>query len=217
MNNNPFEQARIQQLLSGYGPEEPPRLNLDFGDYLSILWRLDCCPEQPRRARYYRRCLHALSKALDIQGRTVCRLVEQTEPGDLYRQMPNLPYRSTTHLIDASDRKAAIAQLIELRSDIMRIGTFQEAWSGSWPGSGILDAELRERVFAVLFTALQGQFGNFGRVLLVVDIVLANLLLGLDPLREVGLEELITAHQYPDPNDARWREEYFGDVPPGQE
>src|SRR5215207_7104686 len=66
MNNNPFEQARIQQLLSSYGPEEPPRLYLDFGDFLSILWRLDCCTEQPRRARYYRRCLHALSKALDI-------------------------------------------------------------------------------------------------------------------------------------------------------
>jgi hypothetical protein len=217
MNNNPFEHARIHQLLSSYGPEEPPRLDLDFGDYLSILWRLDGCPEQPHRARYYQRCLHALSEALDIQGRALCRLVDQTEPGNVYRQIPNTPYRSTTHLIDARDRKAAIAQLIALRSDLMRIGTFQEAWSGSWPGSGILDAELRERVFAVLFTALQGQFGNFGRMLLVIDIVLANLLLGLDSLREVGLDELVTTHQYPNPNDARWRQEYMGDVQQGHD
>jgi hypothetical protein len=212
MSSNPFEQARIQQLLSSYGPDEPPRVYLDFGDYLSILWRLDGCSDQPHRARYYRRCLHALSEALDIQGRTLCRLVDQTEPGDVYRQIPNTPYRSNTHLVDASDRKAAIGQLIQLRSHIMRIGTFQDGWSVSWPGSGIQDGELRERVFAVLFTALQGQFGNFGRVLLVVDIVLGNLLLGFDPLREIGLDELIANHKYPNPGDDRSRREYVGDA-----
>lgn len=211
MSSNPFEQARIQQLLSPYSPEEPPRLSLDFGDYLSLAWRLDTCGDATRRAVYYRRCLQALSAALEIKGRSLCRLVEQTEPGQIYMHMPNAPYRGTMHMVDASDRKAAIRQLANLRSDIMRIGTSQQAWGGSWPGSGIQDTELRERVFAVLFTALQGQFGNFGRMLFVVDIVLGNLLLGFDPMREVSLDELVTFHHYPNPGDRRWRQEFADD------
>ena len=36
-----FEQARINQLISSYAPNDPPRLVLDFGDMLSLVWRLD--------------------------------------------------------------------------------------------------------------------------------------------------------------------------------
>jgi hypothetical protein len=204
-----FEQTRIDQLTSTYGPDEPPRLPLDFGDYLSLLWRLDTCAGQPNRIRYYRQCSLALGTALDLAGRSVFRLVEVTPPGSLYQQLPNAPYRGTTRLIDAHDRKAALAQLVELRADVLKIGTYQDNWPVSWPGSGIIDTELRERVFAVLFTALQGQFGNFGRLLLVVDIVLADLLLGIQPAQEVTLHQLITEFNYPNPTDSRVRWEYY--------
>ena len=204
-----FEQTRIDQLTSTYGPDEPPRLPLDFGDYMSLLWRLDQSADMPNRVRYYRQCALAVGMGLDLRGRSVFRLVENTSPGDLYRQLPNAPYRGTTRLIDAHDRKAAIAQLVELRADILKIGTYQDKWPVSWPGSGIIDTELRERVFAVLFTALQGQFENFGRLLLVVDIVLADLLLGIQTAREVALPQLIAEYSYPNPTDSRVRWEYY--------
>jgi hypothetical protein len=213
MSSTQFEQARIRQLTSTYAPDDVPVLALDFGDYLSVLWRLDHCTEQPKRARYYRRCLHAMTEAFGIQGRSICRLVDQTGPGDLYQQLPNTPYRGTIHLVDALDRKAAIAQLAELRSNILRIGATSQGWGTGWPGNGILDEALRERIFAVLFTALQGQFGSFGRLLLVIDIVLANLLLGFESVREITLDELVTFHRYPDPNDSRWQKDFYGDSP----
>jgi hypothetical protein len=207
-----FEQTRITQLTSTYGPDEPPRVPLDFGDYLSILWRLDHHANKPAQVKYYRQCAQALATALNIQNRSVYRLVENTPPGQLYKQLPNAPYRGTTRLIDAHDRKAAIGQLAELRNDVLKIGTYQDQWPVSWPGSGIVDVELRERVFAVLFTALQGQFGNFGRLLLVVDIVLSDLLLGFQQdTKEANLDKLIAEFQYPDPNDSRVRWSYYSD------
>ena len=204
-----FEQSRITQLTSTYGPDEVPRLPLDFGDYLSLLWRIDKHAEEPHRVKYYRRCAQTLSVAIGLQNRSLFRLVENTPPGEVYNQLPNAPYRGTTRLIDAHDRKAAIRQLVELRHDVLRIGTYQDQWPVSWPGSGIIDNELRERVFAVLFTALQGQYGNFGRLLLVVDIVLSDLLLGFQEVKEATLHDLISIHRYPDPNDNRVRLLYY--------
>ncbi len=207
--HNRLKQTRLDQLTSTYGPDEPPRLPLEFGDYLSLLWRLDSCAGQPNRVRYYRQCALALGLALELDGRGVFRLVENTPPGALYQQLPNTPYRGTARLIDAHDRKAAIAQLVELRADVLKIGTYQDHWPVSWPGSGIIDTELRDRVFAVLFTALQGQFDSFGRVLLVVDIVLADLLLGIQPVKDVPLQRLIAEFSYPNPTDSRVRWEYY--------
>ncbi|MBZ0298791.1 MAG: hypothetical protein K8J31_03575 [Anaerolineae bacterium] len=207
-----LEQTRISQLTSTYSPDEPPRLPLDFGDYLSILWRLDKHANHPGKVKYYRQCVQALATALNFQNRSIYRLVEITPPGQLYRQLPNAPYRGTHHLIDAHDRKAAISQLADLRNDVLKIGTYQDQWPVSWPGSGIVDTDLRERVFAVLFTALQGQFGSFGRLLLVVDIVLSDLLLGFQQeAREVKLERLIQEFRYPDPTDNQVRWMYYGD------
>ena len=80
-----FEQNRISQLTSTYGPDEPPRLALDFGDYLSILWRLDQHASSPVRVKYYRQCAKALATALSIHDRSVYRLVENTAPGELYK------------------------------------------------------------------------------------------------------------------------------------
>jgi hypothetical protein len=211
MSSQTFEQARIHQLLSTYSPDAPPRLLLDFGDYLSLIWRLDRSAEHAGKSRYYRHCTRALGDGLGLQNRSVYRLVEYTAPGELYRQMPNAPYRGTNRLVDAQDRKAAIAQLIQLRDDVMRVGTSQETWGKSWPGSGITDPEVRERVFAVLFTALQGQFTNFSRLLLVTDIVLANLLLGFEPQREASLQQLVDQYGYPDPIDNRVRQEFYSD------
>jgi hypothetical protein len=71
---------------------------------------------------------------------------------------------------------------------------------------------LRERVFAVLFTALQGQFGHFGRLLLVVDIVMADMLLGMQEAKEVKLSHLVNKHDYPNPTDNLVRLSYFSDT-----
>jgi hypothetical protein len=207
-----IQKTRIAQLTSTYGPDEPPRLPLDFGDYLSLLWRLDKHADQPSKVRYYRSCALALAEGLNIHGRSVFRLIETTEPGRLYQMLPNAPYRGTSRLVDANDRKAAIAQLAMLRADILRIGTYHDQWPVSWPGSGIIDTELRERVFAVLFTALQGQYENFGRMLLVVDIVLADLLLGIQPQRELNLHQLITDFGYPNFTDRAVRALYYAEA-----
>jgi hypothetical protein len=206
-----FEQARISQLLSSYSPQDPPRTSLDFGDYLSLLWRLDRSTDSPNRAKYYRQSATALAEALNFKTHALHRLVELSELGEIYRQLPNLPYRAGGRLVDAQDRKAAIAQLIALREHIFGIGTYQENWGSGWPGSGILDNEVRERVFAVLFTALQAQYANFARLLLVVDIVLANLLLGFDLTSEVTLPELVTQFGYPDPGSSRVQKEFLID------
>ncbi len=207
--NNAFEQARIEQLISTYGPDESLRIPLDFGDFLSLLWRLDVHADHAGKRRYYRQCLQALSSGIGLKGRSIMRLIDLTQPGDYYAQLPNAPYRGTTRLVDAQDRKAAIAELVKLRDETLRIGTRQEAWDGRWPGSGIVTPELRERVFAVLFTAVEGQFMNFGRLLLVVDIVLGNLLLGMEPTTECPLQELIANHGYPNPADERIRHDFF--------
>jgi hypothetical protein len=210
--SNRIERTRISQLTSTYGPDEPPRLALDFGDYLSLVWRLDKHASEPARVRYYRRCALALAEGLGLKGRSIFRLVELTPPGQLYQQLPNVPYRGTNRLVDAQDRKAAIAQLAQLRLDILRIGTYQDQWPVSWPGSGIIDTELRERVFAVLFTALQGQFENFGRLLLVVDIVLSDLLLGMHQMREISLPELVANFGYPDFGDSKVRAAFYSNA-----
>ncbi len=204
-----LERTRISQLTSTYGPDEPPRLPMDFGDYLSLLWRLDKHADESARVAYYRRCALSLAEGLGLKGRSVFRLVELTPPGQLYQQLPNAPYRGTSRLVDAQDRKAAIAQLAQLRVDILRIGTYHDQWPVSWPGSGIIDTDLRERVFAVLFTALQGQYENFGRLLLVVDIVLGDLLLGMHQMKEVTLHDLITHYHYPDFSDTKVRSAYY--------
>jgi hypothetical protein len=206
-----FEQARIGQLLSEYAPHAAPQLAMDFGDYLSLLYRFDQCAALPARARYYRACILALGRALDLDSTPLGRLVASVTPGTAYDELPNLPYRSGGRLVDARDRKAATAQLIALRRDILRIGTYQESWNGGFPGHGLLDTELRERVFAVLFTALQGQYGSFARLLLVIDIVLGNLLLGADNAQEVALFDLVMTHNYPDPASLKAQREYMAD------
>lgn len=205
-----FEQARISQLTSRYSPDDSPRLPLDFGDYLSLLWRLDDCAELPSRERYYRQCVQALGLALGFKAHPIYRLIETTPAGQIYGQLPNLPYRGGKRFVDAQDRKAALAQLMALRGDTLRIGTYNEQWDSGWPGSGILDNELRERVFAVLFTALQGQFSNFGRLLLVIDIVIGNLIFGLEDIHEVQLAQLVAEFGYPDARDERVRRDYAG-------
>jgi hypothetical protein len=204
-----IERTRISQLTSNYGPDEPPRLPLDFGDYLSLLWRLDQVAAEPVKVKYYRRCLQALAAGLGIQDAQVVKSMELTPPGQLYEQLPNVPYRTTNRLLDAQDRKAAIAQLSQLRLDILRIGTYHDNWPVSWPGSGIMDTDLRERVFAVLFTALQGQYENFGRLLLVIDIVLSELLLGTREMNEISVADLVKVHGYPNFNDSKVRTLYY--------
>ncbi len=207
-----FEQARIGQLLSDYSPTAAPQSGLDFGDYLSLLWRFDQCTALPARARYYRACATALGRALAMDATPLGRMVASAQPGAVYAQLPNLPYRSGGRLLDARDRQAAIGQLIALRHDVLRIGTYQEAWRGGFPGHGLLDIELRERVFAVLFTALQGQYASFARLLLVIDIVLGQLLLGADNRREFELYDLVMSHGYPDPASARVQREFLADA-----
>lgn len=210
-----FEQTRINQLLSPYAPTDPPRLPLDFGDYLSLAWRLDQNAGLPTRVRYYRTCLQAVAEGLHIEKMPVHRLVEITSPGEVYQQLPLLPYRNRARLVDAQDRRAAIAQLISLRDQVLKMGTYQEGWGGGYPGSGIVESEVRERVFAVLFTALQGQFGQFARLLLVIDIVLGNLLLGSDTSAEIALADLIARFDYPDPSSPHMHRDFAAEPTPG--
>lgn len=204
-----FEQVRISQLLSTYSPTDPPRTSLDFGDYLSLLWRLDHSADCLNRVRYYRQCASALARGLNFKTHPLHRLVEMSPPGEIYQHIPNLPYRLGGHLVDAKDRKAAISQLMVMRDQIYSLGTYQEKWGGGWPGNGIQDTEVRERVFAVLFTALQGQYGNFARLLLVIDIVLSNLLLGGDANDEVTLPELVGQFEYPNPSSPRVQQDFI--------
>lgn len=209
-----IERTRISQLTSTYSPDEPPRMALDFGDYLSLLWRLDQVAAEPIKVKYYRRCLQAVAAGLGVQGSQVVKLMELTAPGQLYEQLANVPYRSASRLLDAQDRKAAIAQMSQLRLDILRVGTYHDKWPVSWPGSGIMDTDLRERVFAVLFTALQGQYENFGRLLLVIDIVLSELLLGTREMAEVNIADLVEVHGYPNFNDTKVRALYYSESKP---
>lgn len=201
---------RVNQLTSPYSPLRPPQLPLDFSDYLSLLWRIDQHEDQPNLVTYYTRCASSLSGALGFEKRALGRLIRVAEPGSLYYSLSNTPFRETARLVDASARKAAIDQLVRLRSDVLAIGAYQHEWMIGWPGSGILDEELRERVFATLFTALRGQYHHFGRLLLVIDIVLQELLLGSRLMTEFSLGTLIDRYDYPDPEDADVRALYLG-------
>lgn len=203
---------RINQLTSPYSPLSPPQLPLDFGDFLSLLWRIDRHADQPHLVAYYRQCVEALARALDFYQKGLGRLVRATPPGSLYRSLSNVPFRETGRLVDASARKAAIDQLVRLRGDVLSIGAYQHDWVVGWPGSGIINDELRERVFATLFTALRGQYQYLARLLLVIDIVLQELLLGTRQNTEYSLGILIERFGYPDPESPAVRELYRGNA-----
>lgn len=205
------DESRVKQLTSAYSPLDPPQLPLDFSDYLSLLWRIDRHADQTNLVKYYTRCTRALAQAFDFEQRSVGRMLRTTAPGQLYASLSNAPFRSTGRLMDAAARKSAIDQLARLRSDVLSIGAYQHDWLVGWPGSGVLDPELRERIFATLFTALRGQYAHFGRLLLVIDIVLQELLLGTRTVTEISLGTLIDHYGYPDPEDAAVRELYRGE------
>ncbi len=201
---------RVNQLTSPYSPLRPPQLPLDFSDYLSLLWRIDRHVEHQNLITYYTRCAAALARALGIENKGLGLMVRVTEPGKVYVSLSNAPFRGTGRLVDAAARKAAIDQLVRLRSDVLSIGAYQHDWQIGWPGSGILNEELRERVFATLFTALRGQYIHFGRLLLVIDIVLQELLLGTRLVTDYSLGTLIDRFDYPDPEDPAVRALYLG-------
>lgn len=206
-----FDQIRIDQLLSTYGPEQPPSLPLEFGDYLSLLWRQDHAGNE-RRAQYYKRCAQSLATALGLADREIVRLVRATPSGEIYDALENIPYRLADRAVDALDRRAAIRQLLRLRGDVMRLGIYNQTWSGTWPGSGIVDSDLRDRVFAVLFSALPGQFPSFARLLLVNDIVLQELLTGARRGPSILLFALVREYNYPDPVSDEIKALYAGEA-----
>jgi len=209
MNRN--DEDRIAQLTSPYSPFAPPQLPLDFGDFMSLAWRADRAANQPNRLRYYMACMRAIAQAFEFDDRALGRMLRTVEPGQLCLSMSNVPFRDAARLKDASARKAAIDQLVRLRSDVVAIGAYQHDWVVGWPGSGVQDADLRARIFATLFTALRSQYAHFGRLLLVIDIVLQELLLGTRSAAEVSLGTLIDQYAYPDPEDPAVRELYQGD------
>jgi hypothetical protein len=196
----PSDQQRIAQLTSAYSPQHPPQLTLTFGDYLSLLWRIDQAAEDPNREEYYRQCADAVARGLAFEARSLFRLVHSTAAGMIYESLQNAPYRGTARLVDAQDRRAAIAQLADLRGHILAMGAYRDQWTLGWPGSKLTDVELRERLFAVFFTAFDGQFRHFNRLLLVIDIVLQELLLGDRTAYETSLIRLIKSFGYPDPD-----------------
>jgi hypothetical protein len=205
---NRSDEYRIRQLTSPYSPQTPPQLPLDFGDFLSLIWRIDRHASQNNLVDYYARCVRALARAFEFDQKSLGRMIRSTEPGRIYESLSNVPFRETGRLLDASARKDAIHQLARLRSDVLSIGAYQHDWVVGWPGSGVLDEELRERIFATLFTALRSQYTHFGRLLLVIDIVLHELLLGSRVMDEVSLGTLIDHYGYPDPEDSAVRALY---------
>ncbi len=207
---NRSDDARINQLTSPYAPSNPPQLPLDFSDYLSLLWRIDRHAHDDHLVVYYRACAHALAKAFQFDQKSLGRTVRTTAPGQLYMALSNVPFRETGRLVDASARKAAIHQLVMLRADVLSIGAYQHDWVVGWPGSGVMDPELRERIFATLFTALRSQYTHFGRLLLVLDIVLQELILGTRVADVVSLGTLIERYGYPDPDSPAVHELYQG-------
>ena len=209
---NRSDDYRIKQLTSPYSPQNPPQLPLDFGDFLSLVWRIDRHADQDYLVSYYRQCGRALAKTFRFDQKSLGRLIRTAAPGQLYGLLGNVPFHGTGRLADASARKDAIYQLARLRSDALSIGSYEHEWVVGWPGSGVLDTELRERIFATLFTALRGQYAHFGRLLLVIDIVLQELLLGTRDVNEVSLGTLIDHFDYPDPEDPAVREFFLGDT-----
>jgi hypothetical protein len=208
---NRSDDDRVKQLTSPYSPQNPPQLPLDFGDFLSLVWRIDRHAGHDSRVQYYTACARALARAFRFEQKSLGRMIRSARPGDLYRSLSNVPFRETGRLMDAPARKDAIHQLVRLRSDVLSVGSYQHDWLVGWPGSGVLNEELRERIFATLFTALRGQYAHFGRLLLVIDIVLQELLLGTRRLEEVSLGTLIDLYGYPDPEDPVVRNSFFGE------
>lgn len=194
------DQQRILQLTSDYGPDSPPQLPLSFGDYLSLLWRVDRNAENPSFEQYYRECAAALARGLGITHRSVVRMVMRSTPGEIYDNLVKMPYQGTGRLVDAADRRDAIRQLIDLRRHILEMGAYRDQWTLGWPGSRLSDEELRERVFAVLFTAFEGQFIHFSRLILVIDIVVQELILNERYQNEISLVRLVHDYGYPDPD-----------------
>ncbi len=207
------DQQRIMQLLSSYGPSQLPQLALNFGDYLSLLWRIDRSAENERREAYYRQCAHSLACGLGFENRSLYRLVQRTEAGHVCALIQNSPYQGTGRLVDAQDRREAIRQLMDLRDHILGMGAYREQWKIGWPGSRMTDVELRERLFAVFFTAFEGQFRHYSRLLLVIDIVLQEMLLGNRVEQEISLIRLIQEFGYPDPDSVSTRAQYAWRVP----
>ena len=206
------DQIRIGQLVSPYSPSQPPQLPLIFGDYLSILWRLDQSAGRAGRETYYRQCANALARGLGFENRSIYRLVKTLTAGEICGSIQNSPYRGTARLVDAQDRRDAIRELMEMRGHILAMGEGRLKRTVGWPGSRMTNVELRERLFAVFFTAFDGQFRHFSRLLLVVDIVLEEMLLGQIEMREVSLIKLINELGYPDPDKAATRS-LFDDRP----
>lgn len=206
------DQQRIMQLLSSYSPAQPPQLSLNFGDYLSLLWRIDRSAQNEGREAYYRYCAHALACGLGFADRSLSRLVQRTEAGLVCASIQNSPYQGTGRLVDAQDRRDAICQLMDLRDHILAMGAYREQWKIGWPGSRMTDVDLRERLFAVFFTAFEGQFRPFSRLLLVIDIVLQEMLLGNRVEQEISLIRLIQEFGYPDPDSVRTRTQYAGNL-----
>ncbi len=204
------DQQRIIQLTSAYAPTQPPQLPLTFGDYLSLLWRVDQSAGNPDREAYYRQCADALARGLGFANRSLYRLVRRTEAGRICPLLPNAPYQGTVRLVDAQDRREAIRHLVDLRDHILAMAAYREQWKVGWPGSRMTDGELRERLFAVFFTAFEGQFRHFSRLLFVIDIVLQELLLGDRREREISLIRLIREFDYPDPDSGDTRTQYHG-------
>jgi len=194
------DQQRITQLTSAFSPAHPPRLALTFGDFLSLLWRLDASAGEPRREAYYRQCADALARGLEFNNRSMYRMLQIAPAGQVCAALQNAPYRGTSRLIDAQDRREAIRHLVDLRGQILTMAAYRDRWTLGWPGSRISDVELRERLFAVFFTAFDSQFANFSRMLFVIDIVLQEILLGDRGEHQISLIKLIREFGYPDPD-----------------
>ncbi len=205
--------ARVRQLRSAYDPGSALELPLGFGDYLSILFRLD---EQnrlieelgpveplPLRQAWYVACGTALRDALSLKDTAFDRVAHE-RPYDPRQIVSDLrqALRAQHGVFQAVYYEIAIGGLLRQRADILRAGRSVTHVEGG-PGSGITDEALRARIQAVYFTRFDEALLNFSRQLLDVDALLEELLpMAVAP--PVELARLQAEYNYPTAADPRW-------------
>ncbi len=209
-----MELARVRQLRSPYDTRQDPQLPLGFGDYLSLLFRLDeqstllqergeVDPLLLRRA-WYLACCSALCRALALQG-TAFDTLHEAKPYDPRQIVAGLrpSLRAQHGPFQAVYYEIALGGLLRQRADVLRMGRSVTHLRGG-PGSGIADKALQARIHDVYFTRFDEGLLNFSRHLLDIDRLLEDLL-PLDIGPPVELARLRSEFGFPDRADARWR------------
>ncbi len=211
--------AYVRQLRSAYAPASEPELPLGFGDYLSLLYRLDeqdrlieergAANALPLRRSWYLGCCSALRGALLLTD-TAFDTLPGEKPYDP-RQIVNglrQGLRERHGVFQAVYFELAIGGLLRQRADILQARRSVSYLEGG-PGSGITGEALKTRIQQVYFTQFDEALLAFSRQLLALDALLVELL-PITVGQPVELAELRSQYNYPDGSDHRWTAAFTG-------